>query len=147
MCSEYSTTLSILFFFLLIRRPPRSTLFPYTTLFRSILAVSLAASHALYDTPFRPEVALEPLPLWLRLFPAECRSIDGPAMTAFMVRLLKRPSQELDYLARALLTPTTAEAHALPLPAGLSFLYYPFRPVRLLTRWAARSSARVPPAA
>ena len=27
---------SILFFFLMIRRPPRSTLFPYTTLFRSI---------------------------------------------------------------------------------------------------------------
>src|SRR5256885_9329047 len=26
------------FFFLMIRRPPRSTLFPYTTLFRSILA-------------------------------------------------------------------------------------------------------------
>src|SRR2546430_13477893 len=28
--------LSILFFFLMIRRPPRSTLFPYTTLFRSL---------------------------------------------------------------------------------------------------------------
>src|SRR5947209_16587112 len=27
------------FFFLMIRRPPRSTLFPYTTLFRSDLAV------------------------------------------------------------------------------------------------------------
>src|SRR3989442_15754349 len=27
------------FFFLMIRRPPRSTLFPYTTLFRSTLAV------------------------------------------------------------------------------------------------------------
>src|SRR3712207_8938679 len=27
----------ILFFFLMIRRPPRSTLFPYTTLFRSEL--------------------------------------------------------------------------------------------------------------
>src|SRR2546427_7798318 len=26
------------FFFLMIRRPPRSTLFPYTTLFRSLLA-------------------------------------------------------------------------------------------------------------
>src|SRR5688572_31346214 len=26
---------AILFFFLMIRRPPRSTLFPYTTLFRS----------------------------------------------------------------------------------------------------------------
>src|ERR1039457_7410527 len=28
--------LSFLFFFLMIRRPPRSTLFPYTTLFRSV---------------------------------------------------------------------------------------------------------------
>src|SRR5258705_13987315 len=28
-------TLILLFFFLMIRRPPRSTLFPYTTLFRS----------------------------------------------------------------------------------------------------------------
>src|SRR3712207_9393768 len=28
-------THSIIFFFLMIRRPPRSTLFPYTTLFRS----------------------------------------------------------------------------------------------------------------
>src|SRR3712207_8511439 len=27
----------LLFFFLMIRRPPRSTLFPYTTLFRSVL--------------------------------------------------------------------------------------------------------------
>src|SRR2546430_7695767 len=27
-----------MFFFLMIRRPPRSTLFPYTTLFRSITA-------------------------------------------------------------------------------------------------------------
>src|SRR2546430_16596745 len=32
-----------LFFFLMIRRPPRSTLFPYTTLFRSLhVAVSCA---------------------------------------------------------------------------------------------------------
>src|SRR3712207_6939042 len=30
-----STTGVFLFFFLMIRRPPRSTLFPYTTLFRS----------------------------------------------------------------------------------------------------------------
>src|SRR5437588_6975884 len=27
----------LVFFFLMIRRPPRSTLFPYTTLFRSVL--------------------------------------------------------------------------------------------------------------
>src|SRR3989442_10133266 len=31
------------FFFLMIRRPPRSTLFPYTTLFRSFLAASSLA--------------------------------------------------------------------------------------------------------
>src|SRR2546422_5312695 len=30
-----------LFFFLMIRRPPRSTLFPYTTLFRSIRAIDI----------------------------------------------------------------------------------------------------------
>src|SRR3712207_8852084 len=28
----------LFFFFLMIRRPPRSTLFPYTTLFRSVIA-------------------------------------------------------------------------------------------------------------
>src|SRR2546423_14753697 len=27
----------LIFFFLMIRRPPRSTLFPYTTLFRSVI--------------------------------------------------------------------------------------------------------------
>src|SRR3712207_8141817 len=30
------------FFFLMIRRPPRSTLFPYTTLFRSVVALTWA---------------------------------------------------------------------------------------------------------
>src|SRR5690348_17692543 len=41
--SIYSTSINslhvsvfVFFFFLMIRRPPRSTLFPYTTLFRSI---------------------------------------------------------------------------------------------------------------
>src|SRR3712207_7634779 len=34
LCIVLSLTFS-LFFFLMIRRPPRSTLFPYTTLFRS----------------------------------------------------------------------------------------------------------------
>src|SRR2546426_9253799 len=31
----HRSRLSLFFFFLMIRRPPRSTLFPYTTLFRS----------------------------------------------------------------------------------------------------------------
>src|SRR3712207_8175598 len=32
-----------IFFFLMIRRPPRSTLFPYTTLFRSLAGVETRA--------------------------------------------------------------------------------------------------------
>src|SRR3712207_7807425 len=36
----------LFFFFLMIRRPPRSTLFPYTTLFRSIAASTLWARPA-----------------------------------------------------------------------------------------------------
>src|SRR5438270_5488233 len=32
---SFSLSLHFIFFFLMIRRPPRSTLFPYTTLFRS----------------------------------------------------------------------------------------------------------------
>src|SRR2546429_8706027 len=41
-CSVIRTPLSFLFFFLMIRRPPRSTLFPYTTLFRSDLSARAA---------------------------------------------------------------------------------------------------------
>src|SRR2546430_14954474 len=33
--TSYITRCYLFFFFLMIRRPPRSTLFPYTTLFRS----------------------------------------------------------------------------------------------------------------
>src|SRR5438034_2010242 len=36
----------VFIFFLMIRRPPRSTLFPYTTLFRSAMKISTA--------PFKP---------------------------------------------------------------------------------------------
>src|SRR5258708_24984556 len=39
----------IYFFFLMIRRPPRSTLFPYTTLFRSAFGQDAARRHAAGD--------------------------------------------------------------------------------------------------
>src|SRR5215813_14613447 len=38
MIDPLSIVCFLFFFFLMIRRPPRSTLFPYTTLFRSALA-------------------------------------------------------------------------------------------------------------
>src|SRR2546429_2798186 len=41
-------SLAFFFFFLMIRRPPRSTLFPYTTLFRAI--AQRRYSHEAYGT-------------------------------------------------------------------------------------------------
>src|SRR2546427_3582193 len=39
----------LFFFFLMIRRPPRSTLFPYTTLFRSVAVTPGNREDYLYD--------------------------------------------------------------------------------------------------
>src|SRR2546429_3682379 len=44
-----SLTVSFFFFFLMIRRPPRSTLFPYTTLFRSLRALGHCGYHVAVD--------------------------------------------------------------------------------------------------
>src|SRR5260370_31083811 len=42
------------FFFLMIRRPPRSTLFPYTTLFRSPFVLVIVPCRIV--PPYRPQV-------------------------------------------------------------------------------------------
>src|SRR3989449_3969390 len=70
------------FFFLMIRRPPRSTLFPYTTLFRSPIAravradkLTLAALEATLALYRDPEAARREIPV-LRMLttdPAELR--------------------------------------------------------------------------
>src|SRR3712207_9528882 len=49
-------TIVILFFFLMIRRPPRSTLFPYTTLFRSRAEPALAPGGAAAGAELRGRV-------------------------------------------------------------------------------------------
>src|SRR3712207_8785031 len=43
-CRALVTCEVYVFFFLMIRRPPRSTLFPYTTLFRSLVTTPAATS-------------------------------------------------------------------------------------------------------
>src|SRR2546430_9064532 len=45
------------FFFLMIRRPPRSTLFPYTTLFRSEQVTAVGPN--IWAVNMTPEIALE----------------------------------------------------------------------------------------
>src|SRR5690554_1344777 len=54
---KYARKLIFTFFFLMIRRPPRSTLFPYTTLFRSRHYLSYdqyKATNQLVDNVVRP---------------------------------------------------------------------------------------------
>src|SRR5258707_12710364 len=56
MLRESWTIWDFFFFFLMIRRPPRSTLFPYTTLFRSGLD-HVAVERALHEPARVPELA------------------------------------------------------------------------------------------
>src|SRR5690606_40683788 len=66
-------------FFLLIRGPPKSTLFPYTTLFRSLIAAGLGIGEDEYQTTFQSRFGREE---WLKpytdkvlqAFPGEGRS-------------------------------------------------------------------------
>src|SRR2546426_6704030 len=59
------------FFFLMIRRPPRSTLFPYTTLFRSHQAIA-AAGELQHIARGGAQ--------------AECRTVDQADLTALLRR-------------------------------------------------------------
>src|SRR3712207_8338889 len=52
--------LCVPFFFLMIRRPPRSTLFPYTTLFRSRRPPHAQAQHGLGRAALRASVEAPP---------------------------------------------------------------------------------------
>src|SRR3712207_8501630 len=72
------------FFFLMIRRPPRSTLFPYTTLFRSVWSrpvdggCALSASH-------KGDRAL-----------MSCRSADALALTVWSADGRSLPVEDVD---------------------------------------------------
>src|SRR2546430_5112168 len=61
-----------LFFFLMIRRPPRSTLFPYTTLFRSRVAGAAARGRGCPADRGRPGPSRPP-ETWSR----PCRGVGG----------------------------------------------------------------------
>src|SRR3712207_8155117 len=55
----------MIFFFLMIRRPPRSTLFPYTTLFRSdgpnVELVHAGVDHLSHQIPHGTVLGFEPV--------------------------------------------------------------------------------------
>src|SRR5258705_3080853 len=53
LTSRYSFAVFCFFFFLMIRPPPRSTLFPYTTLFRSIVSLADTARQTIVSPQTR----------------------------------------------------------------------------------------------
>src|SRR3989440_9350021 len=66
-------TLHFFFFFLMIRRPPRSTLFPYTTLFRSMIRRPPRSTLFPYTTLFRSSIRRH------TRSDRHCRSEDHPS--------------------------------------------------------------------
>src|SRR5205823_14621491 len=68
LLSYFITLFSLFFFFLMIRRPPRSTLFPYTTLFRSTIHSRKCAEGCVRrNSRGNQSAAVRPRRLWLCL--------------------------------------------------------------------------------
>ena len=65
-----------LFFFLMIRRPPRSTLFPYTTLFRSFLPHTAIYFYSFVELQI-VQVVLDGLNNILRLAGEDSETVGG----------------------------------------------------------------------
>src|SRR3712207_8179468 len=98
-------------FFLMIRRPPRSTLFPYTTLFRSNTAVSSAFS-------CWPLATASSTPPWL----LEAWSIEYFLATALNDARSEEHTSELQsrqYLVCRLLLEKKNKGHSHRLPSRL----------------------------
>src|SRR5215216_4422399 len=88
-----SILVQILFFFLMIRRPPRSTLFPYTTLFRS------RRVHRPAPRPGpRPRLALRPRPAQARRDRKSTRLNSSHQIISYAVFCLKKKNHEREAL-------------------------------------------------
>ena len=102
-----------------------------------VLRLTLSACHALFDTLVPPHFSLKVPGPRVKLFPSD-PSPDVWQSFVVRLRLLKRPSEKLCFLAHVLFVPTLAERRLYRLPSSLSFLYYPLRPLRLGCKWGWR---------
>src|SRR3989441_3647402 len=102
----------------MIRRPPRSTLFPYTTLFRSDLKFvdATVRPYQLFDAP---RVDDHPTNLLHVVEPREDAALEGEQRAAARAR----PLGDLDHVARAV----PEERHRLPVEAREDQLAAPAR--------------------
>src|SRR5256885_11978931 len=105
------------FFFLMIRRPPRSTLFPYTTLFRSLETAERVALHwqgraAQYPNSFTRRTARE--------FTAKARSeehtseLQSPCNLVCRLLLEKKKKTTITTHSQTTLTGPTYSRHTTP---------------------------------
>src|SRR2546430_3176320 len=90
------------FFFLMIRRPPRSTLFPYTTLFRSPLLRRLPALASAHDE-FGGRLLLVSRLAALRLARSEEHTSELQSQSNIVCRLLLEKKKTALRLSRIIM--------------------------------------------
>src|SRR5438309_7014955 len=91
--------LHLFFFFLMLRRPPRSTLFPYTTLFRS----KSAKSYSVAGLPGETDIPAYPTRLRTYYQRSEEHTSELQSQFHLVCRLLleKKKSHSLQFLVNA----------------------------------------------
>src|SRR5258706_8527706 len=89
------------FFFLMIRRPPRSTLFPYTTLFRSVQLTESSRSASLFFY-VADRVPISTGGIMMKSFRSEEHTSELQSLTNLVCRLLleKKKIAAPDYGAK-----------------------------------------------
>jgi hypothetical protein len=116
---------------------------------------TLAACSVLLGTKLPEGYASVCLPAKLRLFPMTPVPPGASEAAFFPLMLLQRPWDKLRCAANIVFVPKPADQNFVHLPAGLSFLYYPLRVLRLIEKRVQRllvslrpeSPGALPPAA
>src|SRR3712207_8301688 len=89
----------LVFFFLMIRRPPRSTLFPYTTLFRSVDLVAEGARELVLNleaTTFVDAAGVDVIVRGLKLLSAHGGALSLVCRQEHLMKVLDRKSTRLN---------------------------------------------------
>src|SRR3712207_8161970 len=94
-------------FFLMIRRPPRSTLFPYTTLFRSTISEISASTGSSREYSLRKVSKEQSSPRWESLAPATSKSSASSGASAGSSKKEKPASSSM----KRLISHTRSEEH------------------------------------